>query len=91
MYEVDRDLEIPAFTKKADMEKFEASIKNLHPKLQETLRNRLRDTHLEIVETEAMRSYRGMLVGYVSPRDPIDIYGTEEHEAWLIEMERMED
>lgn len=25
-----------------------------------------------------------------APRDPIEVYGTPEHEAWLIEMERQE-
>ena len=41
---------------------FEASIKNLHPKLQEILRKRLIQTEPP-ADTEAMLAYRGMLKG----------------------------
>jgi hypothetical protein len=46
----------------SDMKKFEASIKNLHPKLQEVLRNRLIQTE-KPADSEAMLAYRGMLKG----------------------------
>ena len=54
---------------------FEQSLKGLHPKLQETIRNRLIQTQPE-PDTEAMRRYRGIL--------EIDAWlDKEEQEGWF--------